>query len=73
MAVPGLPRSEMNRPKKAAHLGYSGTATATCNGKEQYNRATANLVVRKTKKIKLNAYLCPFCKHWHIGNNEKEK
>lgn len=73
MAISGPPRSEVRAGKKPAHMGHSGTVNATCRGKEQYDRATANLIARKSKKAKLNTYLCPFCNHWHVGKNEKGK
>lgn len=71
MAVSGSSRSEVMVGKKPAHMGHSASVSATCVGKEKYDRATANMIARKTKKTKLNTYLCPFCQHWHVGKNEK--
>lgn len=61
----------MSGRKLAAHMGHTASASATCDGKEQYDRATANMIARKTRKVKLKTYLCPFCRYWHIGKNEK--
>lgn len=73
MAISGPPRSEVRAGKKPAHMGHAASVNATCNGKEQYDRATANMIARKSKRAKLNTYLCPFCGHWHVGKNEKGK
>lgn len=61
---------------------------AMCRGKESYDRATASRVVRETKqranrgrqagrdiepsKLRISAYECPFCGHWHIGSPDKK-
>ena len=59
--------------KRSSHTGHAASPEATCHGKQPYDRATANLVARKTKKAILLTYQCPFCRHWHVGKNEKGK
>lgn len=52
---------------------------AACDGKETFDRATANRVarehnasrnVRKHRKRVATAFECPYCGHWHIGTNK---
>jgi hypothetical protein len=38
-----------------------------CQGKEKYDRATANRVVRGTRVAGLSSFKCDCCGHWHIG------
>lgn len=43
---------------------------AMCEGKEKLTRGNATLLVRKTLKVKLEAYKCPFCESWHVGRKK---
>ena len=38
-----------------------------CLGKQAFDRATANRVVRETRKEALQSYFCDACDHWHVG------
>lgn len=38
-----------------------------CHGKQKHDRKTANLIVRKTRKIQAQSYHCDVCGHWHVG------
>jgi len=41
---------------------------ASCLGKEKHDRATANMIARKSKSAKrLSTYECRYCGYWHIG------
>lgn len=46
---------------------------SACLGKEKFDRATANLVARKTRKVALVAYRCRCCGHWHVGHDQKKR
>lgn len=39
---------------------------AACEGKEKFDRATANMVARKSK-TPVDTFKCRNCGHWHIG------
>lgn len=43
------------------------SAAMKCRGKEPHDRATANRIVRKTRKVRLESYHCDVCHHWHVG------
>ena len=38
-----------------------------CVGKEKLSRAAANRVCRETRKVRLDAFCCQVCGHWHVG------
>lgn len=46
---------------------------SSCAGKEKFDRATANQVVRETKKVALTAYRCRCCEYWHVGRDIPRK
>lgn len=61
------------RGKKPSHVASAWNGfEATCQGKQQHDRATAKMIARKMKSAsRMTTYLCPFCGHWHVAEKKQ--
>lgn len=55
------------RPTRESAFNQSEIrAPANCAGKQKFDRATANRVVRETLKERLSSFECRHCGGWHV-------